>query len=81
MKKIAKRKRQESYLLDIRNFKDQPVTVEAIEHLNYLAPRSQWEILKSSRAFEKKDARTIVFRLKIGAHNVAKVTYTVRYEW
>jgi len=81
VKKVAKRKRQESYLVDIRNFKDQPVTVEAIEHLNYLAQRSQWEILKSSREFEKKDARTIVFRLKVGAHNVAKVTYTVRYEW
>ena len=81
VKKVAKRKREESYLLDIRNFKDQPVIVEAIEHLNYLAPRSQWTILKSSREFEKKDARTIVFHVKVGAHNMAKVTYTVRYEW
>ncbi len=81
VKKVAKRKGEESYLLDIRNFKDQPVTVEAVEHLNYLAPKSQWTILKSSMKFEKKDARTIVFHIKVGAHNVAKVTYTVRYEW
>jgi len=81
VKKIAKRVREEGYLLEIHNFKDQPVTVEAIEHLNYRAPQSQWTILKSSREFEKKDARTLVFHVKVGAHNVARVTYTVRYEW
>ncbi|NOY78744.1 MAG: DUF4139 domain-containing protein [Calditrichaeota bacterium] len=81
VKRVAKRVREESYLMEIRNFKDQPVTVDVIEHLNYRAPQSQWTIRKSSRKFEKKDARTIIFHVKVGSHNAAKVTYTVRYEW
>ncbi len=80
-KKIAKRALEESYSIEIKNFKDAAITVEAIEHLNYQAPRSQWEIVRASQKYSQKDSRTIVFPVHIAAHGVSTVTYTVRYEW
>ncbi len=81
VKRLAKRAREESYSIEIKNFKNSAVTVEAIEHLTYQAPESQWEIVKSSGKYTKKNSRTIVFPVKVQAHGVSRVSYTVRYEW
>jgi hypothetical protein len=78
---IAKRVREELYRIEIKNFKNVPVAVEIVEHCTYRAPESQWEITKASAKYEKKDARTLVFPVKVRAHGVAQMTYTVRYEW
>jgi len=60
----------------LRNHKDEPVTVEILESLE---GRKNWEILKKSHEFRKKDFRTITFDVEVPANAETVVTYTVRY--
>jgi len=68
----------DSYRIQIRNHKDEPVKVIIKENLFRW---TTWEITKSSDEYEKVDARTIHFTINVPANGKKTVTYTVRYTW
>lgn len=68
----------ESFEIKITNQKQQPVTVNVIEHLYRGA---NWEITDKSSAFSKNDSHTVQFPLQVPAKGDATLTYSVRYTW
>jgi hypothetical protein len=74
----GKQSSEESFELKVRNHKKEPVEVRIVEHLYRW---SAWKVLVSSDPFEKLDARTIEFRVKIPPDGEKTVTYQVRYTW
>jgi hypothetical protein len=74
----GKQSSEESFELKLRNHKKEPVEVRVVEHLYRW---STWKVLVSSDPFEKLDARTIEFRVKIPPDGEKTVTYQVRYTW
>lgn len=73
---IADRVIEESFQVDIRNHKDAPVEVKAIDHV-----WSDWTVTQSSHKYNKKDAQTIEFPVKVPANGEVKITYTIRTSW
>lgn len=68
----------ESFTVTLGNAKPGDVSVRVIEPL----PRwSDWEIIDSSVAFKKKDARRVEFDVPVPAGGETRLTYTVRYRW
>lgn len=74
----SKESAEESFELKVRNHQKEPVEVRVVEHLYRW---STWKVLVSSDPFEKLDARTIEFRVKIPPDGEKTVTYQVRYTW
>jgi len=68
----------ESWEIEIRNRKEEKVTVEVYATLFRW---SNWEITQHSQDFEKIDAQTILFPVEVEADGEKKVSYTVRYTW
>jgi hypothetical protein len=64
--------------VEVRNGKQRPQEVTLRE---YLYRWSTWSISGESQAFEKRDAQTIDFKLKLPAEGKARVRYTVTYRW
>ena len=62
----------------MRNHKKEPVEVRVVEHLYRWYT---WKVLVSSDPYDKLDARTIEFRVKIPPDGEKTVTYQVRYTW
>jgi hypothetical protein len=75
-KKISDREIEESFEVKIRNHKDTPVDVKAVDHV-----WSDWKVTTSSHKFTKKDAHTIEFPLTIPKDGEETVTYTIRTKW
>jgi hypothetical protein len=48
----------------IENFKDSPAVLTVIEHIP-----GQWDMKKCNMEYERKDAETIQFEIKLGAHD------------
>ncbi len=69
---------EEAFEIKVRNHKDQAVDVVVRENLYRW---SEWSVIEKSEAFEKKDAQTIEFPVRIAADGEAVVTYRVRYTW
>jgi len=67
----------ETVRVDLRNAKDEPVVIEVVEHQNW----PTWKVKESSIAFEKRDASTIVFKVKVPAKGEASVRYTYQASW
>ncbi|MBI4534286.1 MAG: DUF4139 domain-containing protein, partial [Candidatus Melainabacteria bacterium] len=61
-----------SYEISLRNHKDTPVTITAVEH-----SWGQWKVLSSSQPYTKKDAKTLEFNIKVPAKGEVKVTYDI----
>jgi hypothetical protein len=76
-KKISDRVFEEAFEIKVRNHKTEAVTVKVLEKLYRW---SQWTVLEKSQDYEKVDARTIIFPVKIEKDKEAVVTYRVRYE-
>jgi len=74
----GKESAEESFELKVRNHKKEPVEVRVVEHLYRW---STWKVLVSSDPYDKLDARTIEFRVKIPPDGEKTVTYQVRYTW
>jgi hypothetical protein len=74
----ARRTISETFRIEIRNRKDQPVTVLVREHLYRW---SNWSISASSLPFEKLDAGTVQFSVDAAPNAVQTLTYTVQYTW
>ncbi len=73
-KKITDKVFEESYEITITNRKKEDVTVEVERWLGY-----NWEILKSSLPYEKKDVSRIVFQVPVKENDKTKLTFKVRY--
>jgi len=69
---------EEDIEVKLRNRKDEPVTVQVRENLYRW---TNWSVIRKSQDFEKQDARTIQFPVKIAKGGEATVRYTVRYTW
>ncbi len=62
----------------LRNHKKEPVTVIVKENLYRW---TNWQITAKTHDFDKQDARTVHFPIKIAAGGEATVRYTVHYSW
>jgi len=69
---------EEDIEIKIRNQKDDPITVIAKDRLYRW---TNWRVLKHSMAYEKQDADTIHFPIKLAKGAEGIVRYTVRYTW
>jgi len=67
---------ESSFEIELRNHKDEPVTVEVIEPAS-----GEWEILRSSHPHERRDAQSFRFKPEVPANGKTLVTYTVRVRW
>jgi hypothetical protein len=76
-RKQAQRWRQEAIKIELRNHKEEDVTVRIREHLG----GGQWDITAKSQDFKKIDANTIEFDVPVAKNGKAQVTYTVDYRW
>ncbi len=75
--RIATSTYRESYKITLRNHKTAAVTIAVLEH----PAGSSWEVLTSSMAYERVDARTIRFQVEVPADGEAVVDYTVEYSY
>ncbi len=62
----------------LRNHKKEPVTVIVKENLYRW---THWQITAKTHDFEKQDARTVHFPVKLAAGGEATVRYTAYYSW
>ena len=69
---------EEEIEVELRNHKDEDVEVQVRE---FLFRWSNWQILSSSQAWSKEDARTILFPVKVPKNSNRTVRYKVRYTW
>jgi hypothetical protein len=69
---------EEEIEVKLRNHKSQPVDVIVKENLYRW---SNWKILTQTHKYDKEDARTISFPVKVAKDGEAVVRYRVRYTW
>jgi hypothetical protein len=69
---------EEAFEITLRNRKAEPVEVRVVERL-YRGVN--WRIIQNSDTFERQDAQTIEFRIRLQPDEERKVTYRVRYNW
>jgi hypothetical protein len=62
--------------IELRNHKDTAIEVEDFEPIG-----GDWTILESSLPYDKKDAGTFAFHIKVPARGKTKVTYRVRLRY
>jgi len=72
-KQVTSRVTEASYEITLRNHKKEPVDVTVVEHAG-----GDWEIVKSSHAWTKKDATTFEFAVRCLPETPLTLTYTVR---
>ncbi len=69
---------EEEIEVEVRNHKDEDVEVQVRE---FLFRWSNWQVQSSSQAWNREDARTIVFPVKVPKNSNRTVRYRVRYSW
>ena len=69
---------RETYEVELRNHKPEPVTVHVLEHLYRSV---NWKIEESSQPHKKLDSDTVEFALRVPANGKATVRYKVFYWW
>jgi len=74
----SRKKMTEEVEVKLRNHKKEPVTVIVKENLYRW---TNWQITAKTHDFEKQDARTVHFPLKIAASGETVLRYTVHYSW
>jgi len=72
---IGKDSWEETWEIKLRNHKEEAVEVTVIEHLQL-----DWEIMRKSHEYTKKDARTIEFVVSIPKSAEVVIEYLVRYQ-
>nr|WP_252263712.1 hypothetical protein [Paracidobacterium acidisoli] len=68
----------ESFEITLKNQKEQPVTINVVEHLYRW---NNWQITQKSGDFTKRDSDTIVFPVTVPSKGQSTLTYTVHYTW
>jgi hypothetical protein len=71
--RISKQVEERTYEIELRNRKEQAVTIEVEKKLYGF-----WEIVDSNFPYTKKDATTVLFKIPVGASETVVVTYRVR---
>ncbi|RLC47021.1 MAG: hypothetical protein DRH57_04880 [Candidatus Cloacimonadota bacterium] len=74
--RISKRARKEEYQVELRNHKDKDITIEVTKRLG-----RDWEITNASDDYEKKDAFTAKFIVKVKANQNKVINFTVRFNY
>jgi len=74
-RRISNRTSEEDYKIEIRNHKDEKITVKVIEHF-----WGDWYIKKQSIQGEKEDSRTNVWRIPVPADGSSELTFTVYHK-
>ena len=72
-KRLAQFDTEREYTFEMENYKTEGVNLEIKENLG-----RDWEILSSSHDYEKKDAHSIEYKLKLPAGGKDKIRYEVR---
>ena len=75
-KKISDKVYEETYEVLLKNRKQEDIIVEVERKLGY-----NWEVLKSSLPFIKKDAQTIIFEVPVKKDSETDLTFIVRYSY
>jgi hypothetical protein len=75
-KKIRDDITEESYQIKLRNHKEEAIEVVVVEHLYAY---TEWEIREATHSYEKKDAGTIEFKIRLAPDEEVVLSYTVRY--
>jgi hypothetical protein len=73
-----RRQRRQTHRIELKNRKDEPVTVFVDEHF---ALRMNWEIERNSHEYEKLSAEKIRFEVNIAADSTQTIEYTVKESW
>jgi hypothetical protein len=68
----------ESFEITLRNHKKEAVEIQVVEHLYRWV---NWDISKKSQTFQKRDAQTIEFLVRLEPDQQQEVGYTVHYTW
>ena len=71
-KKISSRSREDAYRISLRNHKQEDVDIVVVEHFY-----GDWEIVRQSHPFVKKDARTAEFTIRVPAKGEVTLDYSV----
>ncbi|HRS02672.1 MAG TPA: hypothetical protein P5545_09025, partial [Bacteroidota bacterium] len=66
----------DQYILKFYNHSDKDVEIEA----NRWAP-GDWTISETNLPFEKKDAHTLIFKVKVPANKTAELKYAILYSY
>jgi len=74
--KVSNRIHEESFHIEVRNHKDEAVTVKVVEKLWRW---TDWRITQTSADYEKTNSTTIEYLLPVPADGSADISYTVRY--
>jgi hypothetical protein len=74
----SRRSAEESFAIEIKNRKDQPVDVRVVEHLYRAA---NWEMVKNSADYARTDSHDIAFVVHVKPDATATVNYTAHYSW
>ncbi len=74
--KIASSTYRETYLITLRNHKDEDVSIDVREHLN-----GTWKITTTSHQYKNVDANTIKYVVGVPADGESEVEYTVEYNY
>ncbi len=69
---------EEAVEVTVRNHKDEDVEVQVRESMFRW---SNWTMLTNSQPYEKEDARTILYTVKVPKNGSQTVRYRVRYTW
>lgn len=75
-RKIADNVAESSYRIDIRNAKDEAVTVRVQEPLP-----GDWEMVQESQKHAKESSRVAAWNVEVPANGAAALEYTVRTRW
>jgi hypothetical protein len=73
----SKCQREQQWRTELRNQKDVAAVVEVVESMDVLG----FELAESSHPAERRDARTLVFRVPVPAHGKAELRYRVVLTW
>ncbi len=76
--KRSRRKRIESHKIELRNRKDETVTVFVDEKFGLWV---NWKVDDSTHKYEKRDASTARFEVKLPADSVVTIQYTATQTW
>ena len=77
-RRLSDRVNEQTFKIEVRNHKEEPVEVTILEHLSAWA---EWEIVSATAKWNKLDGSTIEFPTKIPANGSVSITYTVRYNY
>ncbi|MEW5767655.1 MAG: DUF4139 domain-containing protein [bacterium] len=75
-RQVTDRIREEAYEIKLRNHKDTDIEVVITEHLY-----GDWEVIKASHPYERKDARTMELKVLVKKDSEEVINYRVRYKW